>query len=393
MAGYLSRELRPHTPAYKEIWLGNLPPAGPPGGQEVEPLYGRSYLPRKFKLAIGLPGDNCVDLYAQDLGLLALCENFQVVGYNVLVGGGMGVTTRREDTFPALARPMARIRPEQVVEVVRAVLSVFRDCGARSDRRRARMKYLVADWGLEKFKAEVEARLGYALPQPQPVDVWDIDDHVGWHEQGDGRWFYGLHVDRGQIADTGDVRLKSALREICQRYHPRIALGPGHAVLFCDLPIEHRAGIEDLLRRHDVKLDDELSNVRRWARACAALPTCSQAITEGQRALPGVLEPLEAELVGLGLADELLTLRMSGCSNGCWRPYTADVGLVGRGAGRYAIHLGGHRLGDRLGFLFQDGVPLERVVPTLRRFWPISSRTAVRARVSAISAIAKAAAT
>ena len=363
MTAWLSEQLCPQTSAYEEIWLGRSPTASP--RDQAEPLYGPSYLPRKFKVAIGLPGDNCVDLYAQDVGLMAICEDFQVVGYNVLVGGGLGMTSRKSSTFAALAQRMAMIRPEQVRDVVQAILAVFRDFGNRGDRKQARLKYLLAEWGLERFKTQVEKCLGYALPPPHPSDVWDIDDHVGWHEQGDGRWFYGLHVDNGRIADRGEWQLKSALREICRRYEPRIGLSPGHGILFCDVPIENRAGIEDLLRRHHVKLHDEISNVRRWAMACVALPTCPLAVTESERALPGVLEQLEIELVNLGLAGERLAVRMTGCSNGCSRPYLADVGLVGHAAGRYAIHVGGCRLGNRLGFLYQDGVPLERIVPTL----------------------------
>ena len=365
MAGHLAGNLRPGTPAYREIWLGEPRAQHAANGNPVEPLYGPSYLPRKLKVAIGLPGDNCVDLYAQDVGLLALCENFQVAGYNVLVGGGMGMTPRLENTFPALAQPLAMIRPEQALEVVRAILTVFRDFGNRADRRRARLKYLLADWGLEKFKAQVEARLGYPLPPPRAEEVWDIDDHVGWHEQGDGRWFYGLHVAAGRIADSEPLRLKSALREICRRQQSPVALTPGQGILFCDVPLENRAGIEDLLRRHGVKLDDELSNVRRWARACVALPTCSQAVTESERVLPGLLDQLEAEMAKLGLAGQRLAVHITGCANGCARPYSAELGLVGRAAGRYAIYLGGHRLGSRLGFLYQEGVPLERIVPTL----------------------------
>jgi sulfite reductase (ferredoxin) len=363
MADYLYKQLSPQMPGYREIWLGQTPTE--PADGEVEPLYGPGYLPRKFKVAIGLPGDNCVDLYAQDVGLMAICVNYQVVGYNVLVGGGMGVTPAKKGTFPALAQRMAMIRPDQVLDVVRAIMLLFRDFGNRCDRRQARLKYLIAAWGLEKFKAQLEARLGYTLAPPHPDDVWDIDDHIGWHEQGDGRWYFGQPVVSGRITDGGQTRLKSALREICRRYRPRIGLTPGQSIVFCDVPIENRAGIEDLLRRHDVKPGSELSNVRRWAMACVALPTCPQAVTESERALPSVLDQLEAELVNLGLAGEVFSIRMTGCSNGCSRPYCADIGLVGRTAGRYAIHVGGRRLGNRLGFLYAEGVPLERIVAAL----------------------------
>jgi len=249
--------------------------------------------------------------------------------------------------------------------VVRAILGLFRDCGNRADHRRARLKYLLAEWGMERLKSRVEAALGYALLAPCSDEVWDTDDHVGWHEQGDGRWFYGLHVPYGLIADDNAARLKSALREICRRYQPVLGLTVGKSILLGDVRWEDRPGIEDLLRRHGVRLDGDLSNIRRWSLACAALPTCCLAITEGDRILGGVVDHLEFELARLGLAGERLSLRVTGCPNGCARPYVADVGLVGRSPGRYAIWLGGRRLGDRLGFLYRDSVPLEQLVASL----------------------------
>ena len=365
LAQRLSDELAPHMAAYDEIWLAAAPASTPADPTEAEPLYGKTFLPRKFKVAIGLPGDNCVDLYAQDVGLMTICRDFHVVGYNVLVGGGMGMTPARATTFPALAQRMAFAYPGHVVDVVKAIMTVYRDHGDRTDRRRARLKYLVADWGVERFKAEVEKVLGYVLEAPQPDDVWDIDDHLGWREQGDGRWFYGLHVESGRIADRNSVRLKTALGEICRKHQLAVRLTPGQSLLLSDIQWEDRLGIEDLLRRHGVKLENEISNIRRWSNACVGLPNCSQAVTESERALPGVIDQLEIDLARLGLAKEVLSLRMTGCTNGCSRPFNVDVGIVGRTAGRYAIYLGGRRTGDRLGFLYRDGVPLEQLVETL----------------------------
>jgi sulfite reductase (ferredoxin) len=365
LASRLTEELRPRMPVYREIWLGE-PGATPSGnGADPEPLYGKTYLPRKFKVGIGLPGDNCIDVHSQDVGLLAICENFNVIGYNVLVGGGMGMTPGRKDTFPALAQPMAYVEPDESIDVVKAILRVLRDFGNRADRRRARLKYLVADWGLEKFKAQTEAYLGRELAEPRQEAVWDVDDHAGWKEQGDGRWFYGLYVENGRILDRNDLRLKSALREVCRKYHLPLTLTPNQGMLLCDVQWEDRPGLEDLLRRHGVKGELEISSARRWAEACVALPTCPLAITESERALPGVIDQLEVELARLGLAQELMNIRMTGCANGCSRPYNADIGLVGRTAGRYAVYLGGRRLGDRLGFLYLDGVPREQIVATL----------------------------
>ncbi len=221
MAGQIAAALAPRTTAYREIWLdgnGTVPLAI--AADEIEPLYGASYLPRKLKVGIGLPGDNCAEVYCQDIGLLAVCRNYDVVGYNLLVGGGMGMTPALATTFPALAQRMAYVRADQVLDVVRAIVGVFRDSGERGDHKRARLKYLVADCGLAEFKKHVEQRLGVELPPPEPDEVWDIDDHLGWHEQGDGRWFYGLHVPAGRIHDTSETRLKTALREICEGHSP-----------------------------------------------------------------------------------------------------------------------------------------------------------------------------
>jgi sulfite reductase (ferredoxin) len=278
MAGQIAAALFPKTPAYREIWFDE--PAAVNGTHETEPLYGKTYLPRKFKVGIGLPGDNCADVYTHDVGLLAVCREFDVVGYNLIVGGGMGMSPEKAATFPALGRRMAYVRADQVLDVLRAIIGVFRDFGDRSQRDRARLKYLVADWGVERFKKQVEQYLGYDLPSPEIDDVWDTDDHLGWHDQGDGRWFYGLHVPSGRIADVGDARLKTALRELCEGHSPTIYLTPGQCLLLADVYWEDRLHIEDHLRHCGIKQIGEISNVRRWAGACVSLPTCPLALTE-----------------------------------------------------------------------------------------------------------------
>ena len=370
LAARLSSLLLPQTTAYREIWLsdpsgGGMVPGGVDEDREIEPLYSPCYLPRKFKIALASPDDNCVDLYANDLGLLALAEGSRIVGYNVLVGGGLGVTPSNKRTFPALALPMASIAPEEVLDVAAAVIRAYRDFGDRTDRKRARLKYLIADWGLPRFRAKVEEYYGRTLADPRPVAVWGFDDHLGWHGQGDGRWFYGLNVENGRILDRDGLRLKAALREICDKYRPGIGLTPHQSILVSDIPPDGRAGLEAVLRGHGVRLSEETSNVRRWSMACVALPTCPLAVTESERVLPGLMDRLEAEVARLGLSGERFTVRMTGCPNGCSRPYNADVGLVGRTMGKYAVYLGGRLYGDRLGFLLKDHVKIEELVPLL----------------------------
>lgn len=369
----ITRHFLPRSGAYHEIWLtdpdtnekervGEEPE---PSGDEVEPIYGKTYLPRKFKFALALPDDNCVDVYTNDVGLIAVAEQGRVMGYTVLVGGGLGVTPSNRRTFPALAQPLAYIPPEKLIPTAEAIVKVQRDFGDRADRKRSRLKYLIADRGLEWFRGKVIEYLGEELAPPLPLQITDHDDHIGWFAQGDGKWFYGLNVENGRILDRDGFRLKSAIREICLRLQPGIRFTAHQSILFCDLDDSARAVLEEILRRHGVPLSEEISTVRRWSMACVALPTCPLAVTESERVLPQLMEHLERELAALGLQDERLTVRMTGCPNGCARPYNADIGLVGKTLNKYTIYLGGRLLGDRLAQIYQDVVPLDAVVPTL----------------------------
>jgi sulfite reductase (ferredoxin) len=383
LAGELVKQLNPRTRAYHQIWLSDsetgesidvgevgIPPAhaaGPamPGDDPVEPIYGKTYLPRKFKLAIGLPGDNSVDVYANDIGLLAICEDWKVVGYNVLVGGSFGVTPSAKKTFPMVALPFCYIDAEHVVDLCIAIVKVQRDFGNRADRKVARMKYLISDWGLDRFRNKVEEYFGDSLDPLKPVHVHGFNDGMGWHEQGDGLWFYGLNVENGRIKDTPEMRLKTALREICNTFRCPLRLTPHQSIIFCDIRSEDRGKLESILRRHKVPLTEDYTTVRRWSMACPALPTCGLAVAESERVMPEIIDQLEVELEKLGLQDEVFTTRMTGCPNGCARPYNSDIGLVGKTKDKYTIFLGGRVLGDRLNFIYDDLVPTEQVVPTL----------------------------
>ncbi|MBS0208911.1 MAG: NADPH-dependent assimilatory sulfite reductase hemoprotein subunit [Planctomycetes bacterium] len=375
LADRLAEHLCPRTRAYYDIWLRDLDSGeeekvGESPEAEVEPIYGPTYLPRKFKTAIGLPDDNCVDLYANDLGLMAVVEHGKIIGYNFLVGGGMGVIPSAKKTFPAVAKRMAFVRPEHVVDVATAVIMVQRDYGNRADRKIARLKYLIHNEGLDWFKAKVEEYAGLTLDPPHPADVKRVENHLGWHEQGDGRWYYGLNVENGRILDghlsNGTyLELKTALREICTTLKPDIRLTAIQNILFTNVAAADREKLEAILKQHHVKLSNEYSTVRSWSMACVAWPTCGLAITESERALPGVIDQLDAELAKLGLSDEVFSVHMTGCPNGCARPYNCDVGLVGKTAGKYTILVGGRTLGDRLNFIYKDLVPGEEIVQEL----------------------------
>jgi len=372
LADDLAEHFAPRTTSYREIWLKDTETdekemigGGP--GEVIEPIYGTHYLPRKFKIGVALPEDNCIDLYTHDLGFLAVVRDGKVIGYNVLVGGGQGRTPSNKKTFPALGKRMAFVPADRAIDAATAVVKVQRDFGNRSDRKVARMKYLIHNWGLEKFRAKVEEYYGEKMADCEPDEVTGFDDHMGWHEQGDGNWFYGLNVENGRIKDEGEFQLKTALREICSRFKPGIRFTAHQDILFCDLPESAKSELESVLKEHGIALSHEVSTVRRWSMACVAWPTCGLSITESERALPGMIDQMEADLAKLGLSKEEFTVRMTGCPNGCARPYNSDIGLVGRSQGAYTIFLGGRLVGNRLNWEYKDRVPSEEVAPELAK--------------------------
>lgn len=365
MATTLADHFRPRTGAYYEIWIRD-PDSDESEkvhevSQTVEPIYGATYLPRKFKFGIALPEDNCVDIYTQDLGLMAIVEGDAIVGYNVLVGGGQGMTPAKKDTFPAIGQKLTWVTPEQTVAVCEAIVKVQRDFGNRADRKFARMKYLIADWGLDRFKAKVEEYYGGSLPEPHPADITGVDDHIGWHEQGDGKLFLGINVDNGRIKNEGNLRLKSAIRAILARFPVQTRLTALQGMILCDIEPAQQNEIDAILREHGVAGADELTLARRYSIACPAFPTCGLAITESERVMPDVMTDIEAEMERRGIGGERIAVHMTGCPNGCARPYTPDVGLVGKARGKYTVYLGGNPEGTRLGFLFEDMVPQEEI--------------------------------
>ncbi len=357
--------LAPQTPAYHELWLTD-PETGEKtlqgGGPVVEPLYGPTYLPRKFKVGIALPEDNCIDIYTQDLGFLAVVRDGAIVGYNVLVGGSMGVTPALKRTYPALAKRMAFCTPEQAVEVSKAVIKVQRDHGNRADRKVARMKYLVDDWGVEKFRRAVEEQFGQPLADCEPDDVTGFDDHMGWQDQGDGKWSYGLNIENGRLYDNDQRQLKAMMREVCRTFGTELRMTGHQSIIVTDIEPDDKDKLIEIIKRHNVRTTEETSTVRRWSMACVALPTCGLAITESERILPSLIDDLEQPLAKLGLDKERFTIRVTGCPNGCARPYNADLALVGKAKDKYTLFAGGGWLGNRLAYLYKDLVPSDQIV-------------------------------
>jgi sulfite reductase (ferredoxin) len=361
----LTSALAPQTSAYHELWLtddetGEKTLEG--GGQVVEPLYGPTYLPRKFKIGIALPEDNCIDIYTQDLGFLAVVRDGAIIGYNVLVGGGMGTTPSAKKTYPALGKRMAFVKPEQAIEVAQAILKVQRDNGNREDRKIARMKYLINDWGVEKFRAEVEKYYGEPLADCTEDDVHGFDDHMGWQQQADGKWSYGLNVENGRLFDNETRQLKAMLRVICREINTEIRMTGHQSLIFTDIDQGDKERLIGIIKQHNVPVTEDTSTVRRWAMSCVALPTCGLAITESERRLPSIIDSLEQPLAKLGLSNERFTIRMTGCPNGCARPYNADLALVGKAKDKYTLFAGGGWLGNRLAYVYKDLVPDDVVI-------------------------------
>jgi sulfite reductase (ferredoxin) len=363
VAEAIARELRPGSRAYHEIWLDGEKQVST---EEEEPFYGDRYLPRKFKTAVGLSVDNCVDIYSQDVGLLSIVADGRIQGFNLLVGGGLGMTHHKADTTARLAQPLGFVPTAHGVEAVRLVASIFRDHGNRSDRRHARLKYLIAEWGIDRFRDEFQRRASFPLGPSVTLPPLSFHDHLGRHRQADGRFFYGIFIQSGRIVDTPGCQLKTALHAIIGRFRPGVRLTGNQNLLLTDLDASTVDAVELLLREHGVTLPQDLSSVRRFSLACPALPTCGLAVAESERAIPEILDQFEAELKGLGLREAPLTIRMTGCPNGCARPYTADLAFVGRSLGLYNVYVGGGLAGDRLVDLYRADVQQEDLLPAVR---------------------------
>jgi sulfite reductase (ferredoxin) len=358
----ISEHLLPRTRAYAELWLDGEEVAriGPDGEPSIddEPIYGRTYLPRKFKTCVTVAGDNSVDLFTHDLGVAGVFDGETLLGWNVYVGGGLGRTHRKPETFPRLADPLGFVVPGDLLRIAESIVIVQRDHGDRGDRRHARLKYLIHDRGIEWFRARVEEVAGLSLSPLVPV-TWDrADDRLGWHPQGDGAWFHGLRIENGRVRDEdGGAALRSALRSLARDEGLALRITPNQNVYILDVPADRRGAVDELLARHRIPPSDRVLGLHQLSMACPALPTCGLAVTDAERALPGVLDDLQALFDELGLHETVPTVRMTGCPNGCARPYVAEIGLVGDAVDRYQVWLGGDTAGTRLARPVADRVP------------------------------------
>ena len=367
IAHCIAMRLAPRSSAYHEIWVDGeqVHTIEPLQENEVEPIYGPTYLPRKFKIGVAFQGDNCVDIYTQDIGLVAELDEERLAGFTILVGGGMGMTHGKSETFPRVGTPLCFATVDEVLPVVETIVTIQRDYGDRQNRKHARMKYVVEERGIAWFRAELERRLGHSVLDPHALSWHNVEDHLGWHIQGDGRWFLGLYVENGRIKDDFTGHLRTALRHAVQEFRPGIRLTGQQNILLTDLTEMQRAPLEALLAAYGV-CTDPVVGVRRYAMACPALPTCGLALAEAERALPELVRQIEADLVALGMADEPLSVRMTGCPNGCARPYMGDIGIVGRTKDVYNIYLGGDWSNTRLNTLYAASVHLKDLAATVR---------------------------
>jgi len=365
-ADVIAKLFAPRSSAYHEIWLNGTPVATISGSSEVdEPIYGKLYLPRKFKVAFALPDDNSTDIYAQDLGFLGHVENGAIAGYNLHAGGGMGMTHGNATTFPHIAQAICYITPDQLVAAAEAVIKLFRDHGNRADRKRARLKYVLHDWGIDKFREVLQTYLPFPLVLPKNIAVTGFPLHLGWHDQGDGKFFYGISIENGRIKDEGDFRLRTALRKLVEKFRTNIRLTPMQDMLLCDLPKTAKPLINRLLTVYGIAKPERIALVQTHSMACPAIPTCGLALSEAERVMPTLVDQLEEELRRIGLEKEKIGVRMTGCPNGCVRPYQSDIGIVGRSGDKYTLLVGGNLVGSRLSFVLKDLVPFDQIVATL----------------------------
>ena len=361
-ARQISEHLLPSTTAYHEIWLDQKLIAD--SKKDIEPIYGDRYLPRKFKIAVAIPPYNDSDIFSQDLGFVAIVENNKIIGYNVLVGGGMGTTFGMPETYPRLADVIGFCLPEQVLDVAEKAVLVQRDNGNRQNRKLSRLKYTIDRLGLENFKNELHKYLGYSLQEARPFVFTRNGDRLGWKKGKDSKWSLALFVEGGRVADRNGFNMKSALREIAQVISGQFILTGNQNVVIANVSSEEKKKVSEIMKKNGV-LPGEISGLRQNTIACVALNTCSLAFAEAERYLPSLVSKIELILDKHKLLKEEIVIRMTGCPNGCGRPYLAEIGFVGKSEGHYNLYLGGNFNGTRLNSLYKETLTEDEILAEL----------------------------
>ena len=366
----LSNDLLPRTRAYHEIWLDEEKVAGTPEVEEVEPMYGPLYLPRKFKIGIAVPPSNDIDVFSQDLGLIAIVEEGKLVGFNVAIGGGMGMTHGDKETYPQLAKVIGFVKPEQIYDVAEKVITIQRDYGNRSERKNARFKYTVDRLGLETVKEELEERLGWSLGEAKPYHFDNNGDRYGWVKGIRGKWHLTLFVEGGRVADFNDYKLKTGLREIAKIHTGDIRLTSNQNIIIADVSAQKKKKIIELIEQYGLTDGEHVSALRRSSIACVSLPTCGLAMAEAERYLPRLIDKIEKIVDDNGLRNEEITIRMTGCPNGCARHALGEIGFIGKAPGKYNMYLGAAHDGSRLSKMYRENIGEEEILSELSMILP-----------------------
>jgi len=361
----VSEHLLPRTQAYHEIWLDGEKVEDSKDEYEVEPIYGSLYLPRKFKIGMAVPPSNDIDVYSQDLGFIAIVENNELKGFNVAVGGGMGMTHGDTNTYPQVSRVIGFCEPEKIVDVAEKILTIQRDYGNRSERKNARFKYTVDRHGLDWVRQELHDRLGWELEEERSYTFDHNGDRYGWVE-GDGLWHLTLFIQNGRIKDSEDTQVMTGLREIAKVHEGEFRLTPNQNVIIACVEEDKKQEIDELVEQYGLTDGRYNSALRRNSMACVAFPTCGLAMAESERYLPSLIDKMDDVIDEAGLQDEEIVIRMSGCPNGCSRPALSEIGFIGKGPGKYNMYLGGGFTGNRLNKLYRENIGEEEILGTIK---------------------------
>lgn len=367
----LASHCAPKTNSYYEIWLDGekvhdykFNPT-PNDSMVTEPLYGDTYMPRKFKIALSTPEDNCVDVLTNDLAIISLFNGDEHVGYNFALGGGLGMKHNSPKTFARLATPIMYVPNDLFIPATEAVIKLQRDHGDRTDRQHARLKYVMAEKGDAWAKAELEKYIGRKMDAPKAMKKFDVEDHIGWHEQLDGKWFLGVPISSGRIVNRENEQIRTGLRAVILQYGMNLALTADQNIILCDIETGEKTAIEKILRDYGIKLGDDITPVYRNMLACVAYPTCGKALAEAERIKLPLVAEIEKEMAKHGVGDEKISIRIAGCPNGCSRPTVGDIGIIGRMPDHYALHIGGDFAGTRLNEKIFDKVHYDKIPEAL----------------------------
>ncbi|WP_307893951.1 assimilatory sulfite reductase (NADPH) hemoprotein subunit [Bacillus swezeyi] len=366
----LSDDLLPRTRAYHEIWLDEEKVAGTPETEEVEPMYGPLYLPRKFKIGIAVPPSNDIDVFSQDLGFIAIVEDGKLIGFNVAIGGGMGMTHGDKATYPQLAKVIGFCKPEQMYDIAEKTITIQRDYGNRSVRKNARFKYTVDRLGLETVKNELENRLGWSLAEAKPYHFDHNGDHYGWVKGVNGKWHFTMFIEGGRVTDYDDYKLMTGLREIAKVHTGDIRLTANQNLIIANVSSQKKKKISELIEQYGLTDGKHYTALRRSSIACVALPTCGLAMAEAERYLPTLIDKIDEIIEENGLQNEEITIRMTGCPNGCARHALGEIGFIGKAPGKYNMYLGAAFDGSRLSKMYRENIGEEDILRELRTILP-----------------------